>query len=97
MEWMLPYTLKQKRFWLFYYKFEIIFEETIIYYIIGGFSYIDEAKKILAMCNAAYNLGYSQKNMEIEYGQKKDMWMSEVTRVGGFVHDSKVFDVKLRP
>lgn len=67
MDWMLPYTLKRKRFWLFYYKFDIIFEETVIYHIIGGISCINEAKKILAMCNAAYNLGYSQRKMEEEY------------------------------
>lgn len=66
MEWKKPYELKQKRFWLFYYKFEILFDESVIYQVIGGFQLYREVKQITNMLNGAYNLGYLEKMFEEE-------------------------------
>lgn len=66
MEWKKPYELKQKRFWMFYYKFEITFDETVIYQVIGGFSLYSEVKQLTNLLNAAYNLGYLEKQFEEE-------------------------------
>ena len=61
MDWSLkPFTMRQKRFWLFYYKFEILFEGDIIETLIGGFKYYDEMKNLTNKLNAAYNYGYAR-------------------------------------
>jgi hypothetical protein len=59
-----PYELKQKRFWMFYYKFEILFDESVIYQVIGGFQLYREVKQITNILNGAYNLGYLEKMFE---------------------------------
>ncbi len=66
MKWKKPYELKQKRFWMFYYKFEITFDKTVIYQVIGGFCLYLKVKQLTNLLNAAYNLGYLEKQFEEE-------------------------------
>lgn len=65
--WETPYTVKSKRFYLFFYKHEVLFEGDSVFRIIGGLSHIDEARRICSALTGAYNLGMQHAFNEIEY------------------------------
>ena len=66
MEWFKPYSIERKRFWLFWNNYKIIYDDCVIYHIIGGDQYYQDIKQIVGMLNGAYNMGYHQKEIEYE-------------------------------
>jgi hypothetical protein len=69
-----PYSFTQKRFFMFYYKFEILYKESPIYTIIGGFKYYEDVKSITAMLNGSYfegRLDESRECLGFEKGSEK--------------------------
>jgi len=73
MEWQTPYSYKSKRFYLFWYRYDIIFDDTIIDTIIGGLQVRKEVDKACAMLNGGYNLGYYNGWLDREMRDGKNL------------------------